>query len=258
MYERSMYGDAYGASAANVTEDTAKVVGAGVSAAAGSSAVSALLVGSASAATVPVAGWVVAGVLAATAATVALVASVKQRKVQQKEAIKAAKAMKLPDPEKVPGFIVKALDLSSSKRAKLISKYAKHLDKLRDKKGVFPKHHQKRVTKLAAKLKILKAIDIVEKGQANKYLPKNVQTALSAAPKVPASQAPVADAAAEQEIQADMADKGDEGGLPSIFSPSSASPATASTIPTWVWPVSLLIVVGGAYALSQRGGGAKK
>lgn len=244
MYERSMYGD-YGASAANVTEDTAKTVGAGAAAAS-----SALLAAAGGASTVPVAGWIVAGVLAATAATVTLVSCIKQRKVQQKEAIKAAKAMKLPDPEKVPGFIVKALDLSSSKRAKLISKYAKRLDKLRDKKGVFPKHHQKRVVRLAAKLKILKAIDIVEKGQANKYLPKNVQAAIAAAPKVSASQAPVANAATEQEIQADMTE-----GETSFFSPSSAA---APTIPTWVWPVSLLVVIGGAYALSQRGGGAKK
>jgi len=89
--------------------DVLKGVGGAASAGATGVKAGALLAGAGASATVPVAGWVVGGALAAAAGTVAIVQGVKKRKVSKKQALAWAKSMKLPrkDAEEVAGFVIK-------------------------------------------------------------------------------------------------------------------------------------------------------
>lgn len=153
----------YGASEGDVALDTAKVTAAAaggvVTGAAAASSITTLLVAGGVAATVPVVGWITAGVLAAAAGTVALVMALKQGKIRKDEAIAAAKKLGMGSyAELVPAFTVGALKWPKARREKVLARMEKQYAKMKGKKGVFPKLYAKDVEKLAAKIKILKAI----------------------------------------------------------------------------------------------------
>ena len=75
----------------------------------GAGVASSLATGAAAASTVPVAGWVAGGVMAATAGTIAIVQGIKRRRVNKAQALAWARRMKLPrkDAENVAGFVIK-------------------------------------------------------------------------------------------------------------------------------------------------------
>lgn len=97
-------GSAAGAGAAGVK--FASVAGG---AAAGKGAAAGLATAAGASATVPVAGWIVGGVLAAAAGTVAIVGGIKKGRVNREQALKWARSMKLPmkDAKEVAAFVVK-------------------------------------------------------------------------------------------------------------------------------------------------------
>lgn len=93
---------------ATVGADVAQgAAGALTSGAAGVQAGTLLATGSTAAATIPVAGWVAGGVLAAGAGTVALVRGIQKRKLNKEQAVRWARSLGLPDPEEVPGFVLR-------------------------------------------------------------------------------------------------------------------------------------------------------
>jgi hypothetical protein len=158
----------YGASGGDIAADTARVTvatagglatGATV---AGSTAVTGLLTAAGvSAAAVPIVGWIVGGVIAAAAGTVALVAAVKGGKVRRAEAIEIAKKLGLSEPEKAPGFIVRALKIPKDRRKKLAARLKKRAVALKKRKRL-GKPGQKRLASLVWKLRILDGIDRAE------------------------------------------------------------------------------------------------
>lgn len=103
---------------------------AGGAAAAGSAGAAGTLAAAAGAsATVPVAGWVVGGVLAVAAGTVALVQGIKKRRLNKASAIKWAKKLNLPDPEEVPGFVLKLSRKDRKWRDKVRARYVRRLER---------------------------------------------------------------------------------------------------------------------------------
>lgn len=116
------------------TKDVAKGVGGALSAGAGGvSTVTALTTSAGAAATVPVAGWVVGGVLAAAAGTVAIIQGVKKRKVSKRQALAWARSMKLPkkDAEDLAGFVLRLSRKDRAWRQKQAKRLSKRLAKIK-------------------------------------------------------------------------------------------------------------------------------
>jgi hypothetical protein len=90
-----------------------------------------LATGATIAATVPVAGWIVGGVLAGSAGVVALVQGVANRRLKKAEAVAWARRLGLPDPDEVPGFVVRLRKMDAQKRAKLRERYQRRLARYR-------------------------------------------------------------------------------------------------------------------------------
>ena len=124
-----------------------------------SSAVAGLLTSAGvTASAVPVVGWVVGGVLAATAGTIALVGAVRRGKMRKAEAISAAKAAGIPDAEEVPAFLVQAMKAGPAWRGKQTDKIVKRVMK-DQKKGNTGKSAQKDLSRL----KLLAVLDLHER-----------------------------------------------------------------------------------------------
>lgn len=115
------------------TKDVAKGVGGAVSAGAAGVKAGSLLAAGGAAATVPVAGWVVGGVLAAAAGTVAIIQGVKKRKVSKRQALAWARSMKLPkkDAEDLAGFVLRLSRKDRAWRQKQAKRLSKRLAKIK-------------------------------------------------------------------------------------------------------------------------------
>ena len=161
-----------------VAADTAKVAGATLASGAGTTV--SLITSAGAAATVPVMGWIAAGVFAGIAGVTALVAAIKGGKIRKAQAIACAKKLKIPEPEKFPAVTVKALRLSNKRRKRLFALISKRVNRKRDKKGLFPKRHDKILQKDIFKLKLLKAVEDANK----KKLRPDVQKAIDNSPSV--------------------------------------------------------------------------
>lgn len=223
MYETRLYGRPED-TAADVARVTISTAGGAASGAGAAAAAAPLFVAAGASAAVPVAGWIAAGVLGAAGGTVALVAAIKNKKISDKAAVKLAKKLGLPDPERMPGFTARALDLSKSKRAKLEAQYATAIKNKSSKKSLFPKAQKKAIAVLKAKLRMLKAIDAYERGELHPTVRKSV----ASSPAVNQVYLPV---------------------------PLSVEPE-ASEIPIWVFGIGIAAIVGAA--LLARKGGSKK
>jgi hypothetical protein len=104
---------------------------AGAGAAGAASASGGLLAAAGASATVPVAGWVVGGVLAATAGTIAIVGGIRKRKVSKKKAIRWAKKLGLPDPKSIPGFVLRLSKKPKSWRMRKLKRYKTLLKRIK-------------------------------------------------------------------------------------------------------------------------------
>lgn len=128
-----------GGAAATATAATAATATAAGGAAAASAAASGTLAAAGAAATVPVVGWIVGGVLAATAGTIAIVGGIRKRKVSKKKAIRWAKKLGLPDPKSVPGFVLKLSKKPRSWRMKRLKRYRSLLKKIKKRQAKWRK-----------------------------------------------------------------------------------------------------------------------
>ena len=92
-----------------------------------------LSVGAGLAATVPVAGWVVGGTLAAAAGTMALVSGIRNRKVNKAQALKWARKMKLPkkDAENVAGFVLRLSRKDAAWRRRKLAAFGRRLKRIK-------------------------------------------------------------------------------------------------------------------------------
>jgi hypothetical protein len=119
------------------------------------------LLGSAGAvSSVPVAGWIVAGGLAAAAGAVAIVRGVRKKKARAKDIIAAAKKMgiDIKEAEKVPLFVNRVLKMDQDRRNKVGARLAAALKREQTKpKWLTPFRNEE---KLKAKLALLAGIDL--------------------------------------------------------------------------------------------------
>lgn len=181
------YGQA-GVDAVKVGGATASGVVTGLTVAAGVSA------------TVPVAGWIVAGVLGATAGCVALIGAIAGGKKRKAEAVAAARALGLDAPEKVPGFIARALRWDLGKLKKERSQLERQYQRARRYKSrnllgrivgavVSPATAARSLARLKSKRVLLASLIAYRTGKAK---PAMVQPALtdSSPPITTASQSP--------------------------------------------------------------------
>lgn len=216
MYETRLYGRAEDV-AVDVAKVTISTAGGAASGAGAAAAAAPLFIAAGASAAVPVAGWIAAGVLGAAGGTIALVAAIKGKKISNAAAIKLAKKIGLPDPEKMPGFTARALDLSKSKRAKLEVQYATAIKNKSSKKSLFPKAQKKAIAVLKAKLHMLKAVDAYERGELHPAVKKAVAVSPTVNPAY----------------------------LPVPISAASVEPETSET-PIWLWGIGAAVIVGAA------------
>jgi hypothetical protein len=253
-FRPSSYSGHYG-DGEQVAIDTAKVSAAtGV---AGGTAVTGLLVAAGSVAAVPVAGWIGAGVLAAAAGTVALVASIKAGKARRKDAVALARKLKLPHPEKAPGYIVRVLKLKKSKRAKLLTRYKQRIARLSKRKSkLFAKARARRIADLKWKVAVLVAMAKIENPKKMTANEKKAARIVAAAPLVPPLEAvnevnsPAMDPEQEDAVEG-RAEAAEERADPVQGLTLSAEGSAAGAIPMWGWVVGGVAVLGVIVLASQ-------
>ena len=131
-FDHPVYGD-WGNSNENVGKGIKTGVGIVSAGASGVSTTATLMSAAGASATVPVAGWIVGGVLAATAGTIAIIKGVKTRKVNKKQALAWARSMGLPrdDAEDVAGFVIKLSKKDVAWRRKQKEKLGRTLSRIK-------------------------------------------------------------------------------------------------------------------------------
>jgi len=151
--------------------------GAATGTAAGTGAVSALLTAAGASATVPIAGWIAAGVAVVAAGMISLVVGLKKGALRNVEAVAQARALGIPDAAAFPAFTKRALRWSSAKR----TRKARALERRLGRRGT------RRDWRWRTKLQLLGVIEAVDRAEARGQLPA-VEQALRA-PDSPSSQA---------------------------------------------------------------------
>lgn len=233
----------YGAAAEDVAIDTGKFVAAS-SIAGGTAAVSLIAAAGGSAATMNPVGWIAAAGLAVAAGIVALVASVKAGKVRRKEAIAIARQLKLPNPEKMPGFIVAVLKMKEARRAKLLARLKKRADRLAKRKSRAAKAA---LDKIAWKIKVLEGVYKVDHPSEMTAEERRAAGLVAAAPRVPDA---VSARNSPHDIDAEEAR--DERAEAQIT--GSTSTSFGISLPPWGWAAVAFVGVGAIIAFTRRGG----
>lgn len=266
-FRPSAYSGHYG-NGEQVAIDTAKVTTA--TAVAGGSTAATLAIAAGGVAAIPVAGWVAAGVLGAAAGTVALVAAIKKGKARRKDAVALAKKLKLPEPERAPGFIVKALKLKKAKRSKLLAIYKKRIARISKRKGkLFAKARARRLSRLKWQIRILEALGRLESGKMTakekkavafvskqRTVPPTEAVNEANSPTMDLEQAASVEAKAEAQEERNDPPVGDAPAVPDAETGATVAPATGG-IPTWAWAVGAVAVIGGIVLLSGKKSGER-
>jgi hypothetical protein len=193
---------------------------------------------------VPIVGWVVGGAIAVSAGIVALVAAVKSGKVRRAEAVATARKLGIAEPEKAPGFIVRALKIPKTRRAKLLARLRKRMDRLKARK--LGKPGQKRLANLKWQVDVLVALDKVEN-------PKKASSGDRKAMRLVGGQRPVVDPVTEANSPA-VDPEVEEAGM--AAAEQNAAP-TGFQMPTWGW-IALAGGVGVVIALAARPSAPKR
>jgi hypothetical protein len=184
--------------------------------AAGAGTAATMMAVAAGTATVPVAGWIAAAVIASIATTIALVSAIKKRSIKKADAISVAKALGLPDPSGIENYVFRALQWDEFKVLRKLSQAEKRYARV-DKRNI---SRDKRVKNLSAKVDLLKAILVVQQQQRMDAL-RAQMTGRVVAP------------------------------LPDL-AVSTPQPSTTPSVPSWLL-VSLLVgSVGAAFLWTQR------
>lgn len=228
---------------------TGQIIATGVGGAAAG-----LATGATIAATVPVAGWAVGGVLAGAAGVTALVQGVANRRIKKAEAVAWARRLGLPDPEEVPGFVVRVRRLDRAKRARLLARYRRRVARYRAQLrrwqarpgarralqvltlGVMrgPERLQRAIKRNEAKIAIIEALDEARAAR-REGLRSGDGGALTAPPRLPGQAVPP--------------------GSPDAPNDGDGEDAPGSGIP-WAAIAAGALIVGGLWYLSQQDNGA--
>jgi len=155
--------------------------GAATGSAAGTAVVSALLTAAGASATVPVAGWIAAGVAVVAAGIVSLVTGIKKGTVKNIQAVAQAKAIGIPSAEAsaFPAYTKRALRWSSSKRTKRARRLQRRLAR---------RPHGRRAWRYRTRLQVLGVIEAVDRAEARGQM-HLVEQALQGPSSTPSSTA---------------------------------------------------------------------
>jgi len=232
---------------AALTGGGASAAGGGAAAAGGTAAIAASG-GSLAAglATVPVAGWIAAG---AVVTATGVIIGVTKRKINKRKALAWAKKLKLSEPDKVVGFVIKLSKKPRKWRQKKLKVYRKRMARLKKKRGLFPKMRKRRIGKLRQKIILI--------GELNKIVRKKrkAKRARAKAKREAATQAAIDKALEQQAAVAPPSTP--RGSYPPSYPPPAASGDNFLTrevagAPTWVWLVGATALVGGAVYMSRK------
>ncbi len=202
-------------------------------------------------ATVPVAGWVVGGTLAAAAGTVGLIAGIKRRRVNKAAALRWARRMKLPkkDAEDVAGFVLKLQRRDASWRRKMRQRLSARLKRIKRRQSKWrqrpgarrtlqvltlgimrgPKRLRNQRRRVEAKLGLIQALEKTKRVRRKQRRERRRERAFEA------EMAPMVDAEFMDESQ--MRDQ--------------PTPGTFAGLPVWAWAVAGIAVAGGFYLLQK-------
>lgn len=122
-------------------------------------------------------GWIVGGALAAAGGTVALVAAIGDNKISKAAAVKAAKKLGIKDAKSVPGFTKRAMKWAPAKRAKVLARLQKALD--RKKRGSVLSIFRSR-NRLEAKVQVLRALQKIEHDKQAARRAKKIEARMNA------------------------------------------------------------------------------
>ena len=260
-FRPSPYSGHYG-DGEQVAIDTAKVTAATAVAGGGTVATLAVTAGAVSA--IPVAGWVAAGVLGGAAGVIALVGAIKKGKARRKDAVALAKKLKLPEPDKVPGFIVRALKTKKAKRAKLLARYKRRIARVSKRKNkLFAKARERRLSRLRWQVRVLEALARLESGKTTAAEKKAVAF-VSRQRTVPASEAvnevnsPAMDLEQADAVEAKAEAQEERSDPPAGEAPlapgADGAAASSGGIPAWGWAVGAVIAIGSIVLITNKGG----
>lgn len=266
-FRPSPYSGYYG-NGEQVAIDTAKVTAA--TAVAGGSTVATLAVTAGAVSAIPVAGWVAAGVLGAAAGVIALVGAIKKGKARRRDAVALAKKLKLPEPDKVPGFIVRALKMKKAKRAKLLARYKRRIARVSKRKNrLFAKARDRRLSRLRWQVRVLEALRRLESGKMSAAEKRGLafvdrQRTVPASEAVNEANSPAMDLEQADAVEA-KAEAIEERRDPPVgeapLAPgedAAVAPTGLAAVPTWAWAVGTVVAIGGIVLVTRRGGGKGK
>lgn len=259
-FQPSPYSGHYG-DGEQVALDTTRVTVA--TTVAGGGTVAALATAAGGVAAIPVAGWVAAGVLGGAAGIVALVGAIKGGKARRKDAVALARRLKLPEPEKAPGFIVGVLKKSPAKRAKLLARYKRRMARISKRRNrLFAKARARRLAKLRWRVRVLEALARLESKRLSPAEKKaaalvTAQRTLSRAQAVNETNTPVIDPEAEERVEV-KAEALEERKDPAVgeapLTADGAAPSGVASIPAWGWALGAVVVIGGVVLATRKSG----
>jgi hypothetical protein len=272
-FRPSPYAD-YG-TAGQVARDTTRV--AATTALTGGTAAASLAVAAGSVAAVPVAGWVAAGVLGGAAGIVALVGAVKSGKARKRDAVALARRLKIAEPDKAPGFIVRALRLSDAKRRKLIARYKRRIARISKRRNrLFARARARRLARLRWRLQVLEALHKIAHPKYMTEKDKRAAALVARQRRLPPREAvnednsPGMDPEEEDRVEAKaekleekkdpvvgaapkVDDDDDDDDKTAVAKADAAAPAAAGGIPPWGWALGAVVVIGGFLMVSNKG-----
>jgi hypothetical protein len=259
-FRPSAHSNVYG-TAEQVAIDTTRVAVAGGGTAAATAA--SLAVAAGGVAAIPVAGWVAAAGLGTAAGVVALVGAIKGGKARKRDAVALAKKLKLPEPEKAPGFIVGALKMSKAKRARLIARYKRRIARISKRRNkLFAKARARRLAKLRWRLRVLEALAKIENPKRMTAAERKAAALVKRQRTLPPSEAvneansPTIDPEVEDSIEVKaeaIEEKSDPavGEAPLTAEGTAAAPSGLAAVPAWGWALGAVAVIGGILVVTR-------
>jgi len=265
-FRPSTYSGHYG-DGEQVAIDTAKVTAATAVAGGGTAATLALAAGGVAA--IPVAGWVAAGVLGGAAGIVALVGAIKGGKARRKDAVALAKKLRLPEPERAPGFIVRALKLKRAKRAKLLARYKRRIARIAKRRNkLFAKARARRLSRLRWQVRILEALARLESGKMTAAEKKGLafvgkQRTVPGSEAVNEANSPAMDLEQADAVEAQAEAQEEKSDPPAGEAPlapgedAAAAPTGLAAVPAWAWALGAVVAIGSIVVLNKGSGRGK-
>jgi nucleoside phosphorylase len=144
----------------------------------------AALATTATAAGIPVAGWIVAGVAGAAAGTMALVRAVTEATIRRQDAVAWAESLGLADARDVPGFIVKVQGMSRAGRIEEGKRLSRLLAQAEQRQP--PWRNDRRIRKLRTQRGVLGTVLVYDAMRLANAMPREHATAVVAGRADPA------------------------------------------------------------------------